>query len=162
MSEWMCDGKLPDATSKQGSFLFLVGVILNQNISGELAWRGVARLSERIDMRPEVLRKIPVRDFESVLRSAPAIHPFIGAMAQAIIAAAEKVYAEYHGDARLLWRDSGSLADLMARMTRFRQIGGHKAEVAVFLLKEVYAEWDTGTSARMEQVCPALATYLGV
>lgn len=162
MHDWMPDIKLPDATTEQGGFLFLVGVILNQNISGELAWRGVIRLSERTDMRPQALRLRLVGEVEAALRCAPAVHPFAGAMARAIVAAAEQVCSKYQGDARLVWRSASSPAELLTRMTSFRQIGRHKAEVAMFLLTAVYAEWDMSTSTRMERTCPALLTYLGV
>ncbi|RZS44417.1 putative HhH-GPD family protein [Herbihabitans rhizosphaerae] len=162
MPDWMPDGKLPDATTKQGAFLFLIGTILNQTISGELAWRGVARLATRLDLHPYVLQQRSVEDIEAALRRAPAIHPFAGAMARAIKAAADQVCQEYHGDARSLWRTAGSTTDLTARMTSFRQVGRHKAEVAVFLLAVVYGEWETAAPSHAEQICPALLTYLGV
>lgn len=162
MSDWMPDGKLPDATTEHGAFLFLLGIIFNQNISGELAWRGVARLSERLDLRPPELRLRSTDDVEVALRRAPVIHPFATAMARAVVDAAERVCSEYQGDARSLWRGAGSSTELTTRMTSFRQIGTHKAEVAMFLLASVYAERRVDKTTRVGQICPALLTYLGV
>lgn len=160
--DWLSDRKLPDATTRQGAFLFLVGVILNQNISGELAWRGVARLSERLDLRPQAIRGRSVADVETTLRQAPAVHPFAAGMARAVVSAADQVCREYQGDARSVWRTARTLPELNQRMTSFRQVGRHKADVAVFLLATVYAEWDTTTTPNVTESCPALLTYLGV
>jgi len=151
---------LPDVATKQGAFLFLVGVILNQNISGELAWRGTARLSDRIDLHPRNVTKYSPDEVEVVLRRTPAIHPFASAMSRAIIEAAERVCRDYLADARLLWQDSPSQGEFLTRMTCFRQIGKHKAEVAMFLLTTVYGALNANTNIDIEQMCPALISYL--
>lgn len=160
MADWMLDGKLPDATSKKGAFLFLVGVILNQNISGELAWRGVARLSERTNMQPHSLTKRSGEELVPYMQRAPAIHPFASTMSRAIVEAAELVCQRYDGDTRLLWRQATSTEEVVSRFTRFRQVGRHKAEVAVFLLTSVYGELDTTPPTGTERACPALLSYL--
>jgi uncharacterized HhH-GPD family protein len=160
MADWLPSGKLPDASTKRGSFLFLVGIILNQNISGEQAWRGVGRLSERTDVRPERLAERTPEELRDILRTAPVIHPFVGAMAHAIAGAAGHVCDHYEGDARQLWREACDHQDVISRMTDFRQIGRHKAEVAVFLLTTVYGELGGNPPQGVEASCPALLSYL--
>src|SRR5256885_24090 len=128
MTDWLPDRKLPDASTERGAFLFLIGIILNQNISGDLAWRGVDRLSQRVDAHPRLLAEHPVGRLETTLRRAPAIHPFAATMALAIIEASAEVRDNYRCDARLLWRDATSTTEVMTRLLRFRQIGRHKAE----------------------------------
>jgi uncharacterized HhH-GPD family protein len=160
MPDWLPDGKLPDASTKRGAFLFLVGTILNQNISGERAWQNVARLSERIDLSPQGLSGYSSDDVEPLVHLAPAVHPFATAMSRAIVGAADQVRQDYSGDTRRLWRDAQSAEAVIDRMTTFRQIGKHKAEVAVFLLASVYKELPMRSEGRMETTCPALLTYL--
>ncbi len=80
MPDWLPDGKLPDASTKRGAFLFLVGTILNQNISGERAWQNVTRLSGRIDLSPQGLSGYSADDLEPLVRLSPAVHPFATAM----------------------------------------------------------------------------------
>ncbi|WP_163512150.1 hypothetical protein [Fodinicola acaciae] len=159
MSDWLPDGKLPDVATKHGSFLFLVGTILNQNISGELAWKGVARLSERVSLAPEQLVACPLDELTDKIRQAPSIHPFATAMARAIHAAADRVCEQYDGDARSLWRQTASADHVATRLIQFRQIGQHKADVAVFLLTTVYGELDTAPEG-VEHACPSLLAYL--
>ncbi|MEU7525975.1 hypothetical protein AB0A74_09595 [Saccharothrix sp. NPDC042600] len=160
MPDWMPDGKLPNAATENGAFLFLVGIILNQNISGELAWRGVARLSERTSMAPQHLAEGSASDLALFIQEAPAVHPFTSAMSRAIFEAAEVVCGKYDGDARLLWRQSTSAEEVMSKLTKFRQVGRHKAEVAVFLLTSVYGELDAEPPSGVERACPALLAYL--
>lgn len=159
-ADWLPDRKLPDASTERGSFLFLIGVILNQNISGELAWRGVERLSERINIDPRYLAQHPVDRLEAALRDSPAVHPFGATMAAAIRDAAAMVRDEYRCDTRRVWREAAGAGDILARLTRFRQIGRHKAEVAMYLLTEVYREVDAGSVIRIQDRCPALLAYL--
>jgi hypothetical protein len=161
VTDWLPDGKLPDASTKDGAFLFLVGVILNQNISGELAWRGVARLSDRTDLRPQNLLGISVCAFEPLFTHPPAVHPFAATMARAVLEAAERVCNEYRGDTRLLWRGAADSQDVANRLRRFRQIGSHKSDVAVFLLVSVYQELSTSPSPTVPHACPSLISYLG-
>lgn len=160
MKDWLPDGKLPDASTEKGAFLFLIGVILNQNISGELAWRGVARLSERTSMRPQSLNRGSTEALVPHLQRTPAIHPFASTMSRAIVEAAGVVCQEYRGDTRLLWRQGVSVEDVISRLTRFRQVGRHKAEVAVYLLTAVYGELAVAPPAGVELACPALISYL--
>lgn len=160
LTDWLPERTLPDASTEHGSFLFLIGVILNQNISGELAWRGVERLSRRIETHPRYLARHPAGRLESALRRAPAIHPFGATMARAIGEAAVVIRDEYGCDTRRLWREAATGGDLRTRLTRFRQIGRHKADVAVYLLTEVYGETDAGSGIQIEERCPALLAYL--
>jgi uncharacterized HhH-GPD family protein len=160
VSDWLPDRKLPNASTVQGAFLFVIGVILNQNISGERAWRGVDRLSERIDARPRCLATRSPDELRIIIHQTPAIHPFSSAMSHAIVAAAEQICANYGGDARRIWRDADDGRDVVARMTAFRQIGKHKAEVAVYLLTTVYDELAEPETHGVEAACPALLTYL--
>ena len=134
---------LPNVANLDDSFLFIVGTILNQNISGRIAWRNAYLLRDRIAVTPEGLCK---SDADSVVRAirgrpgSPAIHPFADVMADALLSAAMLVQETYGGDSRSVWRSAKSQADLEARFRRFRQIGPHKAQVAAFQLSEVYAD----------------------
>lgn len=159
-ADWLSDRRLPNASTKRGSFLFLIGVILNQNISGDLAWRGVERLSGRINTDPRNLARQSLDLLESTLRRSPSIHPFSATMAAAISEAAVTVRDQYQCDTRRLWREAAAPGDIIARLTRFRQIGRHKAEVAMFLLTEVYGETDAGSGTQIQDRCPALLAYL--
>lgn len=159
MTDWLLGGKLPDASTRRGAFFFLVGVILNQNISGALAWRGVSHLSARMELVPERIWRCSVLDLELSIKQPPAVHPFASAMAHAIRDAAEQVCRRYDGDARRIWRQADNVVDVAACLTSFRQIGQHKADVAVFLLSSVYGELDAASQG-IEQVCPSLPAYL--
>jgi uncharacterized HhH-GPD family protein len=161
MARWLHGDKLPAIATSEGAFLFLVGTILNQNISGEQAWRGVARLSERLEMHPVQIARRDRVEIESAIRQAPAVHPFATVMSRAILSAAQQVCRDYRGDARLIWRTSTGSREVARRLVGFRQIGQHKAAVATFLLATVYGEQEVSNVSAVGKICPAVLKYVG-
>lgn len=153
---------LPDVETSDGAFLFLVGTILNQNIAGQQAWTGVARLADRGVTSPDVVH-VAERDVVlAAVQQAPMVHPFSQTMAEAIRAAATDVMNIYDGDARQLWQTAVTRHELLNRLVAFRQIGEHKADVAICLLAEVYSVVPRkyGSLDRISTLCPSVLDML--
>ena len=152
--------QLPDITDQLGAFHFVVGIILNQQISGERAWRGVESLADRVDLSPRSVATIDVHVLAHHLAQAPAVHPFTSAMGFAICDAGHRIVTEFGGDARNIWKNCDSHG-LIKRLTAFRQIGHHKALVARHLLTMGYGVISAGSEWHaVDILCPSLDRLL--
>ncbi|MFI1990146.1 hypothetical protein [Actinoplanes sp. NPDC020271] len=131
----MTDSRLPiePITDSGSAFAFLLGVLFNQQMRADQAWRAPHRLAERIgDITPAHVLTLAPDAFAARFGEAPAIHPFRSTMAARAYAAAELVAARYDGDARRIW--AGATADeFVRRLHEFEGVGERKARVALFV-----------------------------
>jgi len=114
---------------------FLFAVIFDQGIQAERAWASPYFLSQRLghfDLA-RMASMTPV-ELSQVIAKPPALHRYINNMADWLIAAAQKVLAEYDGDAANIWNDSPTATDLIGRLDAFVGIGQKKAAMATQIL----------------------------
>jgi uncharacterized HhH-GPD family protein len=115
------------------AFAFLLGVLFNQRMRAEDAWRAPHRLGKRIGgITPAHITAMPLSDFGECFGRPPAVHCFKRAMAERAYHAAELVEARYSGDARRIWENT-TAKQFVARLMEFDGIGQHKARVALFV-----------------------------
>ena len=114
----------------------LIGMVLDQQIPLEKAFRGPADLAERLG-GPLDARRLAQVDPE-VLGQAfsrpPALHRFPGSMAARVQALARIVADEYGGRADRVWLDATDGKDLLARVKALPGFGDRKARIFVALL----------------------------
>jgi uncharacterized HhH-GPD family protein len=128
-------GRLPirPVTDADSAFAFVLGVLFNQQVKADAAWRAPWVLADRIGgVAPEPLLAIPYPEFASKFAEAPAVHPFKEIMAQRAYEAADTVACTYHGDARNIWAGR-TATEFLDRLQRIRGIGHHKAVMALFV-----------------------------
>lgn len=124
-----------DVSGRRDAFRFVLGVIFNQQVSAEQAWRAPDLLMERTGATDaRTLARVPLGEVHAAISSAPALHPFASSMALNVAGAAEIVVNDFSGDARRIWTPVADASTLTRRFEKFRGIGAHKAEVALFLL----------------------------
>ncbi len=130
---------LPDLASGDGPLEFLIGIICNQVIRAETAWRAAAGLRGRLGhIDPAKIAAMHEADLAAVIGRRPALHPFAASMGRYITGACRVVCEEYDGVARAVWDDIPTASGLAGRLCAFPGIGRHKAEVALFLLTREY------------------------
>jgi uncharacterized HhH-GPD family protein len=116
-------------------FAFLLGVIFDQGIPAERAWRAPYDLMTRLGhLDPVVMAREP-GEVALAVATPPVLHRYREKMPHWLIEAARMVVAEYGGDAGQIWSDSPTARDLQARLRRFDGIGQKKAAMAVELLE---------------------------
>jgi uncharacterized HhH-GPD family protein len=148
--------RLPDLRHPGGDVEFVLGVVLNQNIRAEIAWRGPATLRQRLGhLDPGRLARTPAAELQRALAAPPAVHPFAERMADFVRGSCGVLASRYGGSAAGLWADGPSLADLRRRFVALPGIGTHKAEVAAVLLSRHY-----GVRLADGPVDPAMAVAL--
>lgn len=117
----------------------LIGMVLDQQIPLEKAFRGPQLLAERLD-GPFTARSIADCDPE-VLRAAfvgpPALHRFPGSMADRVQAVCSVLLEQYDGDARQLWTE-GTGAEIRQRVEQLPGFGPQKARIFLALLGKQY------------------------
>ena len=112
-------------------FAFLVGVIFNQNITAERAFRVPGELKARLHhLDPARIWADPEAFMQAVERP-PALHRFPATIAKFVVASADLVIRRYGGDAGRIWNDSPSAAELYRRLDEFPGIGQKKASMTV-------------------------------
>jgi uncharacterized HhH-GPD family protein len=120
-------------TDPGSAFAFVLGVLFNQRMRADDAWRAPWELGRRVGaLTPAAFLALDPGEFAAQFAAVPAIHPFTRTMAERAYRAAELVDAEYDGDARRIWTGV-TAAQFLARLQAFPGIGRHKATVALFI-----------------------------
>lgn len=125
-----------DALLAADPLALLIGMLLDQQVPMEWAFRGPARLRERLGgtLDAGALAAMPVDDLVAVFSEKPALHRFPGAMAKRTQALCRYLVEEHRGDAAALWRDAVTGEELLARVRALPGFGDEKARIFVALL----------------------------
>jgi uncharacterized HhH-GPD family protein len=109
---------------------------LDQQISMELAFRGPARLAERLDgaLTPAAVTATDLDELETMFREKPALHRYPGSMSKRVHALARHIVEEYDGDAGAVWAGATDGTDLKRRLRSLPGFGEQKARIFVALL----------------------------
>lgn len=156
--------QLPALDSADGPLEFIIGIICNQAIKAEVAWRAAAGLRARLGhIDAWQFAAMDELDLACVIRQRVALHPFARAMGRNIVGTCRLLCERYDGNAFALWSDCPAATELVDRLVTFPGIGKHKAEVALFLLAHEYGiairgnrPFDTALSH-----CPRLGDLFG-
>jgi uncharacterized HhH-GPD family protein len=155
---------LPDLGAPDGPLEFLIGIIANQAIRAESAWRVAAGLHDRLGhLDAYRLGSMGGSSLASVIARRPALHPFASSMGRYISGTCQLLCSDHDGQAAALWDHTPTATALISRLMAFPGIGRHKAEVALFLLAREYGIAvieDQPVDAALTH-CARLADYFG-
>ena len=125
-----------DALLSSDPLALLIGMVLDQQILLEKAFRGPADLVQRLGtpldaatiaaMDPDALVELFVRK--------PSLHRYPGSMAARVQALCRTVAEDYGGDASQVWKGAADGRELLARVTALPGFGNQKARIFVALL----------------------------
>jgi len=125
-----------DALLTRDPLALLIGMVLDQQIPLEWAFKGPLHLTQRIgrdldaadiaDRDPDALAK--------VFSTPPAIHRFPGSMAGRVQELCRVIVAEYDGDPAAVWTGASSGAELLKRLEALPGFGKQKAKIFLALL----------------------------
>ena len=114
----------------------LVGMLLDQQITMEMAFRGPWLLRERLGGRldaAEIAAMDPV-EFEAVFRAKPALHRFPGSMAKRTQDLCRYLVEHHGGKAENIWKKVATGDELLARVRALPGFGNDKARIFVGVL----------------------------
>ena len=116
-------------------FALLVGMLLDQQVPMEWAFRGPATLRDRLgELDPRAIAAMPVEELEAVFKEKPALHRYPGSMAKRTHALAEHIVERYEGDASAIWRGVPDSAEVFARLHALPGYGEEKAKIFLAIL----------------------------
>jgi uncharacterized HhH-GPD family protein len=113
----------------------LIGMLLDQQVPMEWAFKGPATLQTRLQgLDASRIADLDPDDLDAAFRTKPAVHRFPSAMAKRTHALAQMIVDEYGGDAAAIWRDVPSGAELFERLRALPGFGDQKAKIFLALL----------------------------
>ncbi len=117
-------------------FALLVGMLLDQQVPMEWAFRGPATLRDRLgrELDPVAIAAMDEDDVVAVFTAKPALHRYPASMAKRTYALSRHLVDEYGGDAGAVWRDVDDPAVLLARLRALPGFGAEKAKIFLAVL----------------------------
>jgi uncharacterized HhH-GPD family protein len=125
-----------DALLAENPFALLLGMMLDQQVPMEWAFRSPATLADRIDgaLTPSALAALGPDEVEARFRAKPALHRYPGSMGQRAHKLAVHIVEEYDGDTASIWTTSGDAGELYKRIRALPGFGEDKARIFLALL----------------------------
>ena len=118
----------------------LVGMLLDQQVPMEWAFRGPATLAERLGgLDCAEIAAMDRDEFVDVCAAKPAIHRFPAAMGKRIHQLCGDLEEQYGCDAAALWRDVGDASELESRLRKLPGYGEEKTKIFIAILAKRFA-----------------------
>lgn len=114
----------------------LVGMLLDQQVPMEWAFKGPHTLSDRLDgdLSAATIAAMDTEDFVALCARTPAIHRFPASMGRRIHSLCEQLLEEYDGDAARIWEEAADAKDLRRRLRALPGYGEEKTKIFIAIL----------------------------
>lgn len=127
------------------SLALLLGMLLDQQIAMEVAFRGPHKLLERLGrLDAGHIASMDQEAFGAVMATPAAVHRFPGSMGKRVQDLCAVIVEEYGNDASALWADATTGRELLGRLKALPGFGDQKARIFVALLGKQIAVQPTG------------------
>ena len=138
-----------DQLVRDDPFALLLGMMLDQQIPMEWAFKGPIRLAERLGDRfsPAAIAEMDPDELEAAFKTKPALHRFPGSMAKRCGELARHIAEHYDGDAGAVWADVRSGKALYDRLRALPGYGDEKAKIFVAILAKRFGVAPRGWKA---------------
>lgn len=145
-SLWLTGDPGADDLLSRDPFALLLGMLLDQQVTMELAFAGPRTIADRLgSLDPHVIAAAAPEDFVALCAAPPAVHRYPGAMAARIQAVAAAVETTYDGDVTRVWTDGApDGAEVLTRLKALPGFGEQKARIFLALLGKQYGVQPAG------------------
>lgn len=115
---------------------FLIGLISDQSVKAEIAWRLPYYLSQRLGHFDfcRIAKEETVETLESIIKEKPALHRYPRKMAEYIFFAVNKIVEEYNSDVENIWKNDLNAEHVVEKLEEFKGISHKKAALGALLL----------------------------
>lgn len=134
---WLAQDPAADEMLKHDPLALMIGMLLDQQIPLEKAFKGPHVLAERLDVKRLDAAALAGHDpekFSKIFATPPAIHRFPGSMAERTQKLCRAIAQEYEGDAARVWTEATDAKDLFKRLGDLPGFGKMKAQIFIALL----------------------------
>jgi len=130
----------------------LIGMLLDQQVPMEWAFRGPATLRARLGgLDAAAIAAMDPAELDAAFREKPALHRYPGSMAKRTQALCRHLVDEYGGDAAAIWR---SVTDPKVVYDRLRALPGYGDEKAKILLAVLGKRFGVAPAGWEEHAAP--------
>ncbi|MFE8988950.1 HhH-GPD-type base excision DNA repair protein [Streptomyces collinus] len=136
-----------DALLGRSPLAALVGMLLDQQVPMEWAFKGPATIAQRLggdDLDAHEIAAHEPEAFAALLSQKPAVHRYPGSMAKRIQQLCQYLVEHYDGDAEAVWKDAATGKDLLKRLAELPGFGKQKAQIFLALLGKQLGVRPTG------------------
>ncbi|MFJ4981923.1 HhH-GPD-type base excision DNA repair protein [Streptomyces coeruleorubidus] len=136
-----------DALLGRSPLAALVGMLLDQQIPMEWAFKGPATIAQRLgtdDLDAHEIAAHEPEAFAALLSQKPAVHRYPGSMAKRIQQLCQYLVEHYAGDAEAVWKDAATGKELLIRLAELPGFGKQKAQIFLALLGKQLGVQPTG------------------
>lgn len=115
---------------------FLIGLISDQSVKAEMAWRLPYYLSKRLRHFDfcRIAKEETIESLEAIIKEKPALHRYPRKMAEYIFFAITKIEKEYGLKAENIWKNDLDAEHVVAKLEEFKGISHKKAALGTLLL----------------------------
>ena len=128
----------PDADKviSKNPYALLVGMLLDQQVTIEVAFSAPAELERRLGKKIDAptVAAVDPDELAAVFSRRPALHRYPASMARRVHDLSRVLVEDYNGKADHLWRDAASGKELVARLRALPGFGEQKAKIFAALL----------------------------
>jgi len=134
----ICLAQDPDADAllTDSPLALLIGMVLDQQIPLEWAFKGPLNLTQRLGRdldATDIARRDP-EEFAKAFATPPALHRFPGSMAGRVQEMCRVIVDEYDGDPAAIWTGVATGTELLKRIKALPGFGEQKAKIFLALL----------------------------
>jgi uncharacterized HhH-GPD family protein len=123
----------------------MIGMLLDQQVPMEWAFRGPATLRSRLGhVDPTRIAAMDTEEFVAVCCQVPAIHRFPAAMGKRIHALCGAVVERYGSRADAVWTEAANGPDLYRRLHELPGFGDEKTKIFIALLAKRFGVQPAG------------------
>jgi uncharacterized HhH-GPD family protein len=113
----------------------VIGMLLDQQVPMEWAFRGPATLRDRLgNLDCAAIAAMPPEALEAVFREKPALHRYPASMAKRTHALCTHIVEHYDGDAATIWTGVDDPHELFDRIRALPGYGEEKAKIFLAIL----------------------------
>lgn len=126
-----------DALLGRSPLAALVGMLLDQQVPMEWAFKGPRTIADRLGADDLDAHDIAAQDpdaFVALLSEKPAVHRYPGSMAKRIQQLCQYLVEHYDGEAELVWKGVTDGRELLHRLEDLPGFGKQKAQIFLALL----------------------------
>ncbi|MGV9646402.1 HhH-GPD-type base excision DNA repair protein [Streptomyces sp. NPDC003514] len=126
-----------DALLGRSPLAALVGMLLDQQVPMEWAFKGPRTIADRLGADDLDAHEIAAQDpeaFAALLSEKPAVHRYPGSMAKRIQQLCQYLVDHYDGQAELVWKGVDDGRELLRRLQELPGFGKQKAQIFLALL----------------------------
>ena len=155
---WITGDSDVDDLVNRDPLALLIGMLLDQQVAIELAFRGPARICERLGgtLDAETIAALDPDEFVEICSRRPAIHRFPAAMASRIQQLCDHIAPEYDGDAARIWHRRRSATAVSERLSALPGFGDEKVRIFLAVLAKRFGVRPAGWEAASTPFSDAL------